>query len=129
MGRPNRLEALSREELASDGIVGSLVRPWVTAAEFRESLRAGKIVGTGRPAPHSPEYVARVIVRAMWGGKAEVVIPCGLTYDSLRPTRIASSSCLTSCVVTGRGVFSSLARDRIPVQSVQRTTRPSVRSN
>jgi len=61
----NMLSLVAHEELASDGIVVSLVYPWVTATEFHQSLRAGRILGAGRMTPHSAEHVARAIVRAV----------------------------------------------------------------
>jgi short-subunit dehydrogenase len=73
----NMLSLVAREELAADGIVVSLVYPWVTATEFHESLRAGQVLGAGRMTPHSAEYVARAIVRAIRGGEAEIVLTPG----------------------------------------------------
>jgi short-subunit dehydrogenase len=74
----NMLSLVAREELAPDGIVVSVVYPSVTATEFHERLRAGDIpAGAGSLTPHSPEYVAKAIVRALHTGEAEVVIPHG----------------------------------------------------
>lgn len=73
----NMLSLVAREELASDGIVVSLVYPWVTATEFHQSLRAGRVLGAGRLTPHSAEHVARAIVCAIRGGEAEVVLTPG----------------------------------------------------
>ena len=74
----NMLSLVAREELAPDGIVVSVVYPSVTATEFHETLRAGSMPA-GRPTltPHSPEYVAKAIVRALHTGEAEVIIPHG----------------------------------------------------
>lgn len=73
----NMLSLVAREELAPDGIVVSLVYPWVTATEFSSSLRAGQVLGSGRLIPHTAEHVARAIVRAMRGGEAEIVLTPG----------------------------------------------------
>lgn len=73
----NMLSLVAREELASDGIVVSLVYPWVTATEFHQSLRAGQVLGAGHLTPHSREHVARAIVRAIRCGEAEVVLTPG----------------------------------------------------
>jgi short-subunit dehydrogenase len=74
----NMLSLVAREELAPDGIVVSVVYPSVTATEFHDSLRAGSIPAGGSGlTPHSPEYVAKAIVRALRTGEAEVVIPHG----------------------------------------------------
>jgi short-subunit dehydrogenase len=72
------LSLVAREELAPDGIVVSVVYPSVTATEFHERLRAGVMPAGGSGlTPHSPEYVAKAIVRALCAGEAEVVIPHG----------------------------------------------------
>lgn len=73
----NMLSLVFREELASDGIAVSLVYPWVTATEFHENLRAGRILGAGRMTPHSAEHVARAIIRAIRSGEAEIVLAPG----------------------------------------------------
>ena len=74
----NMLTLVAREELAPDGIVVSVVYPSVTATEFHDVLRAGNMrSGAGGPTPHSPEYVAKAIVRALHTGEAEVVVPPG----------------------------------------------------
>ena len=73
----NMLSLVAREELAPDGIVVSLVYPWVTATEFHQSLRAGRVHGSGGVPPHSAEHVARGIVRAIRCGEAEVVLTPG----------------------------------------------------
>jgi short-subunit dehydrogenase len=74
----NMLSLVAREELAPDGIVVSVVYPSITATEFHDRLRAGDIpVGRPELTPHSPEYAAKAIVRALHTGEAEVVIPHG----------------------------------------------------
>jgi short-subunit dehydrogenase len=87
----NMLSQVAREEVAADGIAVSLVYPGVTATEFHQTLRAGHITGVGRPgaptrpAPHSADYVALAIARAIRTGEAEVVVPYGPEQpDSLR---------------------------------------------
>ncbi|MDQ3833901.1 MAG: SDR family NAD(P)-dependent oxidoreductase [Actinomycetota bacterium] len=74
----NMLSLVAREELAAEGIVVSIVYPSVTATEFHDTLRAGSMpLGSSGLVPHSPEYVAKAIIRALHTGEAEVVIPHG----------------------------------------------------
>jgi short-subunit dehydrogenase len=74
----NMLSLVAREELAADGIIVSVVYPSITNTEFHEKLRAGSVPsGAGDLIPHSPEYVAKAIIRALYTGEAEVVIPHG----------------------------------------------------
>ena len=74
----NMLSAVAREELAPDGIIVSVVYPSITSTEFHDKLRAGSVPsGAGGLTPHSPEYVAKAIIRALHTGEAEVVIPHG----------------------------------------------------
>lgn len=74
----NMLSLVAREELAPDGIVVSVVYPSITATEFHDTLRAGSIPSGGSGlVPHSPQYVAKAIIRALHTGKAEVIIPHG----------------------------------------------------
>jgi short-subunit dehydrogenase len=74
----NMLSLVAREELAADGIIVSVVYPSVTSTEFHDRLRAGGMpAGRPVPTPHSPEYVAKAILRALHTGEAEVVIPHG----------------------------------------------------
>ncbi len=84
----NMLSFVAREELAPDGIVVSLVYPWVTATEFHESLRAGHVGGSGRFTPHTAEYVATAVARAIRTGEAEVVLAPGPEH----PEEMRSSS-------------------------------------
>jgi short-subunit dehydrogenase len=70
----NMLTAIARQELASDGIAVSLVVPFITATEF-----AGGRFLPGRdnrpgPAAHSPEYVGKVILRALRTGEERLDI-------------------------------------------------------
>jgi short-subunit dehydrogenase len=74
----NMLSAVAREELAPDGIIVSVVYPSITSTEFHDRLRAGSVPsGAGGLTPHSPEYVAKAIIRALHTGEAKVVIPHG----------------------------------------------------
>jgi short-subunit dehydrogenase len=74
----NMFSLVAREELAPDGIVVSVVYPSVTTTEFHDKLRAGSVPsGAGGLTPHSPEYVAKAIIRALHTGEAEVIIPHG----------------------------------------------------
>jgi short-subunit dehydrogenase len=74
----NMLSLVAREELAADGITVSVVYPSITSTEFHEKLRAGSVPsGAGDLTPHSPEYVAKAIIRALYTGEAEVIIPHG----------------------------------------------------
>jgi short-subunit dehydrogenase len=70
----NMLSAVARKELASDGIVVSIVYPAVTATEFHQSLAAGGMVGGGsrRVKPHSAEFVAEAILGLIVSGEEEV---------------------------------------------------------
>jgi NADP-dependent 3-hydroxy acid dehydrogenase YdfG len=73
----NMLTAVARQELASDGIAVSLVLPFITATEF-----AGGRFLPGRdnrpgPAAHSPEYVGKVILRALRTGEERLDIMPG----------------------------------------------------
>ena len=73
----NMLSAVARKELADDGVAVSLVLPSVTGTEF-----GGGMFRTGAsPRPgmvvHSPEYVGRVILRALRTGEERIDIPHG----------------------------------------------------
>lgn len=73
----NMLTAVSRQELESDGIAVSLVVPFITATEFA----GGRFLPgrEGRPGliAHSPEYVGRVILRALRTGEERIDIQPG----------------------------------------------------
>jgi short-subunit dehydrogenase len=73
----NMLSDVARGELATDGIVVSVVYPSVTATEFHSALRAGARVGgwgAGRIEPHSAEVVAEAIIGVIHSGEPEVVL-------------------------------------------------------
>ena len=73
----NMLSAVSRAELADEGIGVSLVLPSITATEFGEGgLTAGQELRPGMVA-HSAEYVGRVILRALRTGEERIDIPHG----------------------------------------------------
>jgi NADP-dependent 3-hydroxy acid dehydrogenase YdfG len=73
----NMLSTVARKELAADGIDVSVVLPSVTATEFG----GGMFRDPGRVPPglvaHSPEYVARVILRALRTGEERIDVPHG----------------------------------------------------
>ena len=73
----NMLSAVSRAELAGDGIAVSLVLPSITATEFGEGrYRPGQELRPGMVA-HSPEYVAGVVLRALRTGEERIDVPHG----------------------------------------------------
>ncbi|MEV7089295.1 SDR family oxidoreductase [Streptomyces sp. NPDC093085] len=73
----NMLSAVARKELADDGIDVSLVLPSITATEFGGGMfRDGGNAPPGLVA-HTPEYVARVILRALRTGEERIDIPHG----------------------------------------------------
>lgn len=73
----NMLSTVARKELAVDGIDVSVVLPSVTATEFGGGMfRDNAAVGPGL-VPHSPEYVARVILRALRTGEERIDVPHG----------------------------------------------------
>lgn len=79
----NQLSAVARQELAADGIAVCLVVPFITATEFGggrflpgQSKRPG-------PAAHSPEYVGRVILRALRTGEERLDIQPGPEQEEL----------------------------------------------
>jgi short-subunit dehydrogenase len=73
----NLLTAVARKELAGDGVAVSLVVPSITATEFA----GGRFLPGGSMPPgmvaHSPEYVGRVILRALRTGEPSIDIPHG----------------------------------------------------
>ena len=71
----NMLSAVARAELEPDGIAVSLVLPSMTATEFGGGMYASGH-GSGRII-HSPEYVAKVILRALRTGEERIDIPYG----------------------------------------------------
>jgi short-subunit dehydrogenase len=73
----NMLSTVARKELAADGIAVSLVLPSITATEFGGGMfRDGAGPRPGMVA-HSPEYVGRVILRALRTGEERIDIPHG----------------------------------------------------
>jgi len=73
----NLLSTVARKELADDGIVVSLVLPSITATEFGGGMfRDSTRLPPGRIA-HSPEYVGRVILRALRTGEERIDVPHG----------------------------------------------------
>jgi len=77
----NMLSAVSRAELAADGIVVSLVLPSITATEFGSAeglptLEAGQPLWQGMVA-HNPGYVAKIVLRALRSGEEAIDIPHG----------------------------------------------------
>jgi short-subunit dehydrogenase len=85
----NMLTAVFRKELAPDGIAVSLVLPSITATEFAGGrYRPGVEIRPGM-VPHSPEYVAGVVVRALRSGEERVDIPHGPERPDLASARPA----------------------------------------
>ena len=73
----NMLTAVARRELAGDGIAVSLVVPFVTSTEFGGgAFMAGREIRPG-VTPHSPEYVGKVILRALRTGEERFDIQPG----------------------------------------------------
>lgn len=71
----NMLSAVARRELADDGIVVSTVYPFITATEFHDVLRAGRLAsGAGRPPAQSAEEVAGAILGLIRSGDEEAVL-------------------------------------------------------
>jgi short-subunit dehydrogenase len=81
----NMLTAVARQELAADGISVSLVLPSITATEFA----GGRFQSGPPPRPgmiaHSPQYVGRVILRALRTGEERIDIPHGPEQPELTP--------------------------------------------
>jgi NAD(P)-dependent dehydrogenase (short-subunit alcohol dehydrogenase family) len=73
----NMLTEIARKELSGDGIAVSLVVPSITATEFAGGrfLRGGPV--PPGMVPHSPEYVGRIILRALRTGEPAIDIPHG----------------------------------------------------
>lgn len=68
----NTLSLAAREELSGDGIDVSLIVPFITATEFGDGMFSGPAAPTGDRAPHSPEFVAAVIVRLLQTGEERI---------------------------------------------------------
>jgi NADP-dependent 3-hydroxy acid dehydrogenase YdfG len=74
----NMLSEVARLELADDNIQVTLLLPSITATEFGGGMFADRTVARpGGMVPHSPEYVGRVILRALRTGEARIDIPHG----------------------------------------------------
>jgi NAD(P)-dependent dehydrogenase (short-subunit alcohol dehydrogenase family) len=73
----NMLSTVARKELAADGIAVSLVLPSVTATEFGGGMFRGGATPRPGMVVHSPEYVGRVILRALRSGEERIDIPHG----------------------------------------------------
>jgi NADP-dependent 3-hydroxy acid dehydrogenase YdfG len=79
----NMLTAVFRKELEPDGIAVSLVLPSVTATEFGGGrFMPGQQARPGLVA-HSPEYVGKVILRALQTGEERIDIPPGQEQPEL----------------------------------------------
>src|SRR5512142_2103627 len=63
----NMLSAVARRELADDGIVVSTIHPFITATEFHDAVRAGRMATTP-PVIHSAEQVAEAILALVRSG-------------------------------------------------------------
>lgn len=71
----NMLSQVARLELASLGVVVSVVYPSVTATEFHQQLRAGHLLTGARAiTPDPPELVAQAIALAIRTGEAHVLV-------------------------------------------------------
>jgi len=71
----NMLSEVGRLELADAGVAVSIVYPSVTATEFHQHLRAGRILsGTRAMTPDPPELAADAIVLAIRTGEAHVLV-------------------------------------------------------
>lgn len=71
----DKLSATARIELARDGIVVSLVHPYITATDFFANAAGGGHRGSGTvpEGADTPEYAAGLILEAIRTGAAEVV--------------------------------------------------------
>lgn len=79
----NMLSAVARAELAGERIDVSLVLPSITATEFAGGrFQAGQGPRPGMIA-HTPEYVGRVILRALRTGEERIDVPHGPEQDEL----------------------------------------------
>lgn len=74
----NGLSFTAREELADDGIIVSVVYPFITDTNFYKNIigkprkSAGVITNRNTPPPDSAEYVATKILEAIESGKKEI---------------------------------------------------------
>ena len=71
----NMISQVARLELAPSGVAVSVVYPSVTATEFHERLRAGRMIGGARAMPRDPpELAARAVVFAIRTGEPHVLV-------------------------------------------------------
>lgn len=68
----NMLSLAARAELADDRIDISLIVPFITATEFGGGMFLGPDAHIGGHRPHSPEYVAAVILRLLHTGEERI---------------------------------------------------------
>lgn len=74
----NWLSEVARMELADDNIQVTALLPSITATEFGDGMFQDRtLVLPGGLTPQSPEYVGRVILRALRTGEARIDIPHG----------------------------------------------------
>jgi len=73
----NRLSEVARLDLANDNIQVTLLLPSITATEFGDGVFLDGKPRPGGLIPHSPEYVARYILRALRTGEERIDIPHG----------------------------------------------------
>jgi NADP-dependent 3-hydroxy acid dehydrogenase YdfG len=82
-----KLSAITRAELAGDGIAVSTVIPFLTRTEFIDAIRAGRDAAeqtTAHVEPHAPEQVAETILQVVRSGDARAdLVPAayGGSYD------------------------------------------------
>lgn len=71
----NMLSQVARIELGDAGVAVSVVYPSVTATEFHQSLRAGRLLAGARTiVPDPPELVAEAILYALRSGEEHVLV-------------------------------------------------------
>ncbi len=68
----NMLSLAARVELADDAIDVALIVPFITATEFAGGMFQGPGAPSGDRTPHSPEFVAAVIVRMLRTGEERI---------------------------------------------------------
>jgi len=68
----NTLSLAARVELADDGIDVSLIVPFITATEFGNGIFSSPDAKIGDNKPHSPAYVAAVILRLLRTGEERI---------------------------------------------------------
>jgi len=71
----NMLSQVARQELAAAGVTVSVVYPSITATEFHDRLRAGRVAPGARNMPRDPpELVGEAIAFAIGTGEAHVLV-------------------------------------------------------